>query len=72
MERAFEKVQKGDSSSEKKLKVFLSYSRIELAFVNRLQAALEKKGIDVFVDREDIENSNWPFWRRLLATYKGN
>ena len=64
MERAFEKVQKGDLSSKEKLKVFLSYSRKDLAFVDRLQAALERKGIEVFVDREDIEKGE-DWWNRI-------
>ena len=64
MERAFGKVQKGDPSSEKKLKAFTSYSRQDLAFVNRLQTALEQHGIDVFVDREDIEKGE-DWWDRI-------
>jgi len=38
-----------------KLNVFISYSRQDIAFVDRLQQALARRGIEAFVDRERIE-----------------
>ncbi|MCC0014720.1 MAG: toll/interleukin-1 receptor domain-containing protein [Rhodobiaceae bacterium] len=44
--------------------VFISYSRRDLAFVDRLQAGLEKRGIAAFVDREAIaKGEEW--WARI-------
>jgi hypothetical protein len=37
-----------------KSKVFISYSRRDMAFTDRLVAALENEGIDVLLDRQDI------------------
>ena len=47
------------------LKVFISYSRRDaLEFVDRLQPALAKHGVDAFVDREDIgKGEEW--WERV-------
>src|SRR5262245_20661684 len=47
-----------------KLRVFISYSRQDMAFVDRLQAALAERGIDGFVDRDDIEKSE-AWWTRI-------
>ena len=44
--------------------VFICYSRRDLAFVDRLQAGLEKRGIATFVDREAIaKGEEW--WARI-------
>jgi hypothetical protein len=34
---------------------FISYSRTDIVFVDRLQGALRARGVDARVDREDIE-----------------
>lgn len=47
-----------------KLKVFISYSRQDMAFVDRLQTALAERGIEAFVDRDHIEKSE-DWWARL-------
>ena len=47
-----------------KLRVFISYSRQDMAFVNRLQAALSERGIEVSVDRDDIEKGE-AWWARI-------
>jgi WD40 repeat protein len=44
----------GPSSSAAKLKVFISYSRRDRAFAERLLAALEARGLDVLIDRRDL------------------
>lgn len=44
--------------------VFISYSRQDLLFVNRLQAELVEHGICVTVDREDIEKGE-DWWARI-------
>src|SRR5438067_1643308 len=36
------------------LKVFISYSRRDMAFVDRLVPALEARGIEVVIDRRDL------------------
>ncbi|MCB2077063.1 MAG: toll/interleukin-1 receptor domain-containing protein [Novosphingobium sp.] len=44
--------------------VFISYSRKDIAFVDRLQAALEARGINAAVDREAIaKGEEW--WTRI-------
>ena len=45
-------------------KVFISYSRRDIAFVDRLQTALDARGIEVFVDRDDIEKGE-SWWLRI-------
>lgn len=47
-----------------KLTVFISYSRADRDFVDRLQGALEFRGINPRVDREDIEKSE-EWWLRI-------
>lgn len=54
-----------DHSQFDGLKVFISYSRGDArAFVDRLQPALEKHGVDAYVDREDIEKGE-EWWERI-------
>jgi tetratricopeptide (TPR) repeat protein len=43
------------AQGNEELKVFVSYSRADLAFVNRLDAALGPEGIKLYTDRHDIE-----------------
>jgi hypothetical protein len=47
-----------------KLNVFISYSRQDIAFVDRLQQALARRGIEAFVDRERIEKGE-EWWARI-------
>jgi WD40 repeat protein len=51
-------------SRSAKLNVFISYSRQDIAFVDRLQAAIAAHGIEAFVDREYIEKSE-EWWVRI-------
>ena len=51
-------------AGHKKLNVFISYSRQDIEFVDRLQAALKNRGIEAFVDRRDIEKAE-EWWARI-------
>ena len=56
MTAPFRTLQSADRPQIDELKVFISYSRRDaLDFVDRLQPALTKHGVDAYVDREDIE-----------------
>src|SRR5262245_40092294 len=46
------------------LNVFISYSRQDIAFVDRLQEALAERGIEAYVDREHIEKGE-EWWARI-------
>ena len=47
-----------------KAKVFISYSRKDMAFADRLEAALKDRGFEVFIDREEIYAfEDW--WERI-------
>jgi WD40 repeat protein len=46
------------------LRVFISYSRQNIAFVDRLEAALQNRGIKAAVDRTEIEKSE-DWWKRI-------
>ena len=46
------------------VKVFISYSRQDMALVDRLQTALSSRGIKTFVDRNDIEKGE-AWWARI-------
>ena len=49
-----------------KAKIFISYSRKDLAFADRLDAALKIRGFEPLIDREEIYAvEDW--WRRLQA-----
>jgi formylglycine-generating enzyme required for sulfatase activity len=49
-----------------KTRVFISYSRKDMAFADRLEAALKARGFDVLIDREEIYAfEDW--WKRLQA-----
>lgn len=52
------------ASRSQSLSVFVSYSRQNLVFVDRLQAALIARGVKVAVDRSDIEKGE-VWWKRL-------
>jgi len=43
-----------DKIQAPKTKVFISYSRKDIAFADRLVAALEARGIEVKIDRRDL------------------
>jgi hypothetical protein len=48
------------------LKIFVSYSRRDHVFADRLAAALMERGFQVLIDRQDLSNlENWE--RELLG-----
>jgi hypothetical protein len=53
-----------DRSAEEAARVFISYSRANNAFVERLEAALQQRGVETFVDRDDIEKGE-EWWARI-------
>src|SRR5580704_4906432 len=59
-----------------KAKIFISYSRKDMAFADRLEAALNARGFEPLIDRQDpIALQDWskgiaPFeewWKRIQA-----
>src|SRR6202167_6100363 len=49
-----------------KARIFLSYSRKDMAFADRLDAALKARGFEPLIDREEIYAfEDW--WKRLQA-----
>ena len=53
-------------SIETKTRVFISYSRKDMAFADRLEAALRPRGFEVLIDRQEIYAfEDW--WKRLQA-----
>jgi WD40 repeat protein len=57
------------SVANRPIKVFISYSRKDVTFVDELQAALMTRNYDVAVDRQDIEKGEewWARIRQLIA-----
>jgi formylglycine-generating enzyme required for sulfatase activity len=54
----------GAESIEIKTRVFISYSRKDMAFADKLDEALKARGFEVLIDREEIYAfENW--WNRL-------
>jgi hypothetical protein len=52
--------------AERKTKIFISYSRKDLAFADRLDAALTARGFEPLIDRTEIYAfEDW--WKRLQA-----
>jgi hypothetical protein len=52
--------------AEPKAKIFISYSRKDMAFADQLDAALKARGFEVFIDREEIYAfEDW--WERIKA-----
>jgi hypothetical protein len=52
------------SAGSQGAQVFISYSRSDMAFVDRLEAALKARGIEPFIDRRDIYAfEDW--WQRI-------
>jgi len=41
------------SGNEPKTKVFISYSRKDMAFADRLEAALKARGVEPLIDRSE-------------------
>jgi TIR domain len=55
-----------ESNKEAKAKVFISYSRKDLAFADRLEAALKVRGLEPLIDRTEIYAfEEW--WKRIEA-----
>ena len=53
-----------DSGASGSAKVFISYSRKDLAFVERLDAALRERGVEPLIDRSEIYAfEDW--WKRI-------
>src|SRR5580692_12636296 len=54
------------SGAEPKAKIFISYSRKDMAFADRLEAALKARGFEPLIDRAEIYAfEDW--WKRLQA-----
>ena len=55
-----------ESGQQSKAKVFISYSRKDMAFADRLEAALKVRGFETLIDRSDIYAfEEW--WKRVEA-----
>ena len=55
---------------ETKTKVFVSYSRKDMAFADKLEAALKARGFEVLIDRQEIYAfEDW--WKRIEALIGG-
>ena len=53
-----------DGENQSKAKIFISYSRRDLAFAERLDTALKARGFDTLIDRSDIYAlEDW--WKRI-------
>src|ERR1700733_13477480 len=56
----------GARSNGTKTRAFISYSRKDMAFADRLEAALKARGYEVLIDREEIYAfEDW--WNRIEA-----
>jgi hypothetical protein len=54
------------SKGQSKAKVFISYSRKDIAFADRLEAALKARGFEPLIDRAEIYAfEEW--WKRIEA-----
>jgi hypothetical protein len=57
-------VRVGDLNSGPKARIFISYSRKDIRFADRLEAALKERGFEVLIDRTEIfEFEDW--WKRI-------
>ena len=55
-----------EASAGEKLKVFISYSRKDMAFADRLEMALKARGFEPLIDRTEIYAfEDW--WKRIEA-----
>src|SRR5690349_1366319 len=52
------------STSPRRTRVFISYSRTESTFADRLEAALAARGFETLMDRTEIYALE-PFWPRI-------
>jgi formylglycine-generating enzyme required for sulfatase activity len=60
----------GAQAVETKTKVFISYSRKDMAFADRLDAALRARGFEVLIDRQEIYAfEDW--WKRIETLIGG-
>jgi formylglycine-generating enzyme required for sulfatase activity len=60
----------GPQRVETKTRVFISYSRKDMAFADRLEATLKARGFEVLIDREEIYAfEDW--WKRIEALIGG-
>jgi formylglycine-generating enzyme required for sulfatase activity len=60
----------GERNVETKTRVFISYSRKDMAFADKLEAALTARGFEVLIDREEIYAfEDW--WTRIEALIGG-
>jgi formylglycine-generating enzyme required for sulfatase activity len=58
-------------SGEPKAKIFISYSRKDMAFADKLEAALKSRGFEVLIDREEIYAfEDW--WKRIEVLINGS
>src|SRR5215472_15277077 len=56
----------GENGQQSKARVFISYSRKDMAFADRLEAALEMRGFEPLIDRAEIYAfEDW--WKRIEA-----
>jgi formylglycine-generating enzyme required for sulfatase activity len=60
----------GERNVETKTRVFISYSRKDMAFADKLEAALRGRGFEVLIDRQEIYAfEDW--WTRIEALIGG-
>jgi TIR domain len=60
----------GELNVETKTRVFISYSRKDMSFADRLEAALRARGFEVLIDRQEIYAfEDW--WTRIEALIGG-
>ena len=56
----------GTRNAETKARIFISYSRKDMAFADKLEAAVKARGFEVLIDREEIYAfEDW--WKRIEA-----
>ena len=56
----------GELDVETKTRVFISYSRKDIAFTDKLEAALRARGVEVLIDRQEVYAfEDW--WTRIEA-----
>jgi formylglycine-generating enzyme required for sulfatase activity len=60
----------GAQRDETKTRVFISYSRKDMTFADKLEAALKARGFEVLIDRQEIYAfEDW--WKRIEALIAG-
>ena len=66
MDAKIEAAQEAGHSAGSKAKIFISYSRKDMAFADRLEASLRARGFEPLIDRTEIYAfEDW--WRRIQA-----